>query len=426
VNKRFFFRREVWIIGLIMLLTITTAATVVSRGGNGYGNANRNPGLFFVDYRHLDGGKDGIALVDLNPESKRFGKIMQRKEIGTGVLPHHLYFNNEEKRLYTTALGGDYLYEVILDKGRDGVPRMTRIVPVDTGGNLVGEDMFFTRDNSRYYVTFLMGQGGEKAGSVGVFDARTNELIETIVAPSPDDPSSGQPFIMHPHGISANEDLGLMMVTSDAHAEQPIEIGNTVTTIDMATNKPIKTQLVAESWDDLSETVEVLMLRGDLPPYALVTTINGGDIWIAEYDEASGTFGEFVEVVDGEQEGLGVALEFYIHSNHHGEKELYVSFAVPGVVNVYSLDSLPDLPLKRTITTGPGAHHMAFFETESGRELIVVQNNLINIDGLNDGTLMVLDSHTGELVRTLDMAEDYGLMPESIESAFGHGADLHH
>ncbi len=69
---------------------------------------------------------------------------------------------------------------------------------------------------------------------------------------------------------------------------------------------------------------------------------------------------------------------------------------------------------------------MAFFETESGRELMVVQNNLINIDGINEGTLTVLDSHTGEVVKTLNMRNEYGLLPESIESAFGHGADIHH
>ncbi len=69
---------------------------------------------------------------------------------------------------------------------------------------------------------------------------------------------------------------------------------------------------------------------------------------------------------------------------------------------------------------------MAFFETESGRELIVVQNNLINIDGLNEGTLTVHDAHTGELVRSFNMRDEYNALPESIESAFGHGADLHH
>jgi DNA-binding beta-propeller fold protein YncE len=416
-----------WIAVFTLLAIVPFTSFSVASGMPGRsGGGKLNPGLFFVDYRHLEGGKDGIALVDLNPESQDFGRIIQRQGIDEGVLTHHVYWNHDESRLYTTALGGSNLYEVILDQGRDGVPRITRIVPIDTGGNLVGEDMFFTRDNRRFYVTFLGGQGGEKAGSVGVFNARTNHLIETIQAPMPEDPASGQPFIMHPHGISANEDLGLLMVTSDAHPELPIEIGNTVTTIDLATNKPIKTQLVADSWEDLSEPVEVLLLRDGLPPFALVTTLSGGDIWVAPYDQASGTFAAFVKQVEGSDQGLGVALEFYIYTSHHGEQELYVTFGVPGIINVYSLDRLPELPLKRTLPAEPGAHHMAFFETESGRELVVVQNNLLNLEGLNAGTLQVIDIHSGEVIKTLDMPAEYGLMPESIEWAFGHGADLHH
>jgi DNA-binding beta-propeller fold protein YncE len=422
MNDRLFLRRSI----LVALISILAMAATFSAVAGSLDKSRANPGLFFVDYRHLNGGKDGVALLDLNPESKHFGKVLQRKAIGEGVLPHHLYFNNDESRLYTTALGGSMLYELILDKGRDGVPRITRVVPIETGGNRVGEDIYFTRDGSRFYMTFMGGQGGPKDGTVGVFDARTNELIETIQA-LPDDANPAKPFISHAHGISANEDLGILMVTNTINpADLASEVGNTVTAIDMATNDVRSTHLVADNPQDLSQPVEVLLTRDDLPPFALVTTINGGDIWVAPYDAETSAFGTFIKQVDGGAQGLGVALELYIHANHHGEKELYVSFGLPGIVNVYGLDQLPELPLKRTLHAGAGAHHMAFFETEGGRELVVVQNNLLNAPGLNAGTLQVIDTHTGELVGTVDLPAEYGLMPESIESALGHGADLHH
>lgn len=416
---------------ILVLLAVTGLATLSAMGATAGGTdqapgLQENLGLFFVDYRHLDGGQDGVALLDLNPESADFGRILQRKFIGEGVLPHHLYFNRAQDRLYTTSLGGTRLYEVIIDKGADGLPRITRFIPIDTDGNLVGEDMYFTEDGSRYYVTFMGGDGSLEGGSIGVFDAQSNELLETITAPAPADRSSGEPFILYPHGISANEELGIMMVTSTAHPDGASGFGNTVTAIDMATNEPIRNYLVADAPNDLSAPVEVILLRDDLPPYALATTLNGADIWVAPYDETSGAFGEFEKQVEGEESGLGVALEFYIHTNHHGEAELYVSFAVPGVVNVYSLDNLPELTLKRTLVAEPGAHHMAFFTTESGREALVIQNNLLNIDGLNTGTLTVLDTHTGERLGTVDLPDEHDLMPEAIESAFGHGHDYHH
>ena len=419
--------------GLLFLVLIAAlvagAATALNARAGGKDEApglTENPGLFYVDYRHLDGGQDGVALLDLNPESADFGRILQRKSIGEGVLPHHLYFNRSQERLYTTALGGEMLYEVIRDNGADGVPRITRFEPIDTGGNLVGENMYFTEDGSRYYVTFMGGLGGDNGGSVGVFDAETNELLETITAPAPADRSIDEPFILFPHGISANEELGIMMVASSVHPDLVTELGNTVTAIDMETNEATRTYRVADAPDDPSGTTEVFILRDDFPAYALAATVIGGDIWVAPYDETTGAFAGFEKQIEGEDTGLGAALEFYIHTNHHGEAELYVSFGAPGVVNVYSLDDLPELTLRRTLPAAPGAHHLAFFTTESGRELMVVQNNLLNFDGLNAGTLMIVDIETGEVVETVDLPASHSLLPESIESAFGHGHDYHH
>jgi DNA-binding beta-propeller fold protein YncE len=136
-----------------------------------------------------------------------------------------------------------------------------------------------------------VGFGGERDGSIGVFDVQTNELLQTIVAPEPENPASGEPFLLYPHGISANEDLGLMLVTSTVHPDLVTGMGNTVTLIDMATNQPVQTVLVGESWEDLSQPVEVLMLRDGLPSYALVTTVMGGDIWTAPFDEETGRLG---------------------------------------------------------------------------------------------------------------------------------------
>ncbi len=64
-----------------------------------------------------------------------------------------------------------------------------------------------------------------------------------------------------------------------------------------------------------------------------------------------------------------------------------------------------------------------------GRSLVGRYNcrdDLLNIPGLNGGTLQVIDTHTGEVLKILDLASQHSLMPEAIESAFGHGADLHH
>lgn len=412
----------------LMLVLSLVGSIPVSAHGTGGGIAPN--GLFFVDYRSLNGAADGVALINLDPESADFGQIKQEFELGEGVLPHHLYYNHDQSRLYNTTLGGEFLYELILERDENGMPTIVGSTAIDTGESVVGEDMFFTADGDTYWMTFLGGLGGERDGSIGVFDAQTNELIKTIVAPEPENPASGEPFILYPHGISANEDLGYLMVTSTVHPDLATGVGNTVTVIDMETDEPVQTALVSESWEDLTQPVEVLMLRDDLPSYALVTTIFGGDIWIAPFDEQSGRLGEFSEAIDGGANGLGVALEFYIGPGEDLESDedqlLYVSFAVPGVVNAYSLDNLPELELVKSFPAEAGAHHFGFFMTESGREAIVIQNNLLNGEGINAGTLTIVDIHTGESLGTLDLAGDYGMMPESVESAIGNAHFIHH
>lgn len=390
----------------------------------GPADARSSGGLMFVDYRHLGGGADGVLLLETDPESDRFGDIFERLELGVAVAPHHLYFDHAQQRLYTTALGGPFMYEIQLETGADAMPSMAGAQVIDTGQNQVGEDVFFTADGSRFFMTFLVGHGGERGGSVGVFDARTNELVHDIVAP--EGQGEGEPFILYPHGISANEEIGLMMVTSDAHPDGVSGVGNTVTLIDMDTHEPLETYLVGEDASNLTETVEVLMLRGGLPPFALVSTISDASIWVAGYDKGARRFTTFKRKFDGRAMEFGVALEFYIHRAALGEPELYVSFGVPGVVAVFGLDALPELPLRRTIRAEPGAHHMVFFETRSGRDAIVVENNLLNLDGLNHGSLTVHDTQTGERLGIIDLPASDDLMPESIESAHGHGHDFHH
>ena len=421
-------RVSIWAVtALILVMSLLGSVSVTAHGGEGQGIAPN--GLFFLDYRNLNGGADGVLLINLDPESEDFGEILQTFELGEGVLPHHLYYNHDQSRLYNTTLNGEYLYELLFERDDNGVPTIIGSTPIDTGESIVGEDIFFSADGDYFWITFIGGKGGERDGSIGMFDARTNELVETIIAPEPEDPASGQPFILYPHGISANEDMGYMVVTSTVHPDLTTGVGNTVTLIDMETNEPVQTVLVAESWDDLSQPVEVLLLRDELPSYALVTTVYGGDVWVAPVDEETG-LGEFTEVIDGSAEELGIALEFYMGPGEDIESDedqlLYVSFALPGVVNAYSLDNLPELELVKSYQAEAGAHHFGFFVTESGREAMVVQNNLLNGEGINAGTLTIVDIHSGEQLGRLDLAGDHGMMPESIESAMGNAHFIHH
>ncbi|MCT2560791.1 hypothetical protein [Chryseobacterium herbae] len=386
-------------------------------------NDNHNPDLphdssFYIDYRSLKGLQDGVAVIELDPEAPNFGHISSKLELGVGVLPHHLYYNQGANKLYTTALGGSYLYQIKTEKDKNGQPKLVSATPINTGENTVGENLFFTNDG-RYFMTFMGGAGGPKDGSVGVFNANNNQLIKTIKAPIQANPNQ---FIMYPHGISVNEEKGIMMVTSTIHPDLTTGMGNTCTLLDMNTYELKETYLVADSQTDLSSPVEVLLLRGKFPQYALATTMLGGDIWIAPYNAATKKYDAFSKIFDGSTQGLGWALEMYIDDN----SKLYVSFADPGKVLVFDISNLPQLKLLKTLTADKGAHHMVFFTTKKGKEVVAVQNNLLDIPNLNSGTISVIEIQTGKTLGTVDLRTKYGILPESIEGTNGPGSYMHH
>jgi hypothetical protein len=101
---------------------------------------------FYIDYRSLNGKPDGIAVIELDPEAPNFGNISSKLELGVGVLPHHIYYNQSANKLYTTALGGKYLYQIKTEKDNNGQPILVAATPIDTGENTVGENLFFTND----------------------------------------------------------------------------------------------------------------------------------------------------------------------------------------------------------------------------------------------------------------------------------------
>ena len=390
------------------------------------------------------GTAHSLAIVELDPEAENFGEILTEYEYDGFELPlHHLYYS-PSGRLYST--GQDpacSLAEVDLSRDATGAPVIGGMECLDTGGQVVGEDIVWHEVNGteRMFVTFMGGTGLDQAdgGSVGVFDPQTNELLEIIEARK-SEVGEGEPYIMYAHGLSAYGDR--MVISSTVHPDRQSGVGNAVTVIDLATLEPIQNITVedAKPLGFPSSPVEVLFVRPDISesatPSVLVNTMFGFEVWQIPYDETEKSFGEPQKLYDGASEGTAVPLEFY-----GNESELFISHALPGVVKRYALDSLPKLvPSGPDIVADPGAHHMIFYSSSSGRPLIAVQNNLLNLGNaededptdidfiakLNAHTVTVHDLETGERLASLDFKERYRKGIDNMDALFGSGFVHHH
>ena len=76
----------------------------------------------------------------------------------------------------------------------------------------------------------------------------------------------------------------------------------------------------------------------------------------------------------------------------------------------------------QSIKTAEGAHHVAF---SPDRRYAFVQNNLLNLPGLSDGSISVVDLGKGKTVASIDTLKNKGLNPNCIillpEWSTGHG-----
>ena len=390
------------------------------------------------------GTQHSVAIVEMDPEAENFGAILNEFELPDLQIPlHHVYYS-PTGRLYATGLDPKCsLAEIGLARNASGVAQINGVECLDTQGQQVGEDiMWHTVNGTEYmFVTFMGGTGVEQSdgGSIGVFDPQSNAVVKIIEARK-SQVADGQPFIMYPHGISAFGDR--MVIASTIHPDLATGVGDSITVIDLNTFTPIQNIVVedAKPVGFPSSPVEVLFVRPDIvqdvKPAVLVNTMFGFETWRIPFNLADKSFGTPEKLYDGVTNGTGVPLEFY-----GNETELFVSHALPGVVKRYELSKLPDLVSSGPdIVADPGSHHMMFYSTRSGRKVIAVQNNLLNLGNAADNdptdidfiakvnahTVTVHDLDTGERLASIDFKTRYNKGIDNIDGLFGSGFVHHH
>jgi DNA-binding beta-propeller fold protein YncE len=134
----------------------------------------------------------------------------------------------------------------------------------------------------------------------------------------------------------------------------------------------------------------------------------GGTIWAGVWDPTIKDF-RFDEAFDFNPLGSGVPLEMYF--NEKGDR-FYVTTASPGHFHIFDISGDILKPkLLKTLPVGAGAHHVSFSPDE---RLAFVQNNLLGLQGMDDGSVTVIDLVKGEVVASMDTLKKQGLNPNSI------------
>ncbi len=331
--------------------------------------------------------KEGIAILDVDPRSPTFGKILADIPLPSDLVAHHIFYNRDKTKAYVTALGKSILH--VMDLTRFPY----RLKAVEVPGCSVLEDVVVTPDNKTWFLT-CMG-----SHNVVVGDAVTDRPLKTIAAPHP-----GPPYIRWPHGIALNAGIDRLIVTSTISPDLKTP-GESVTVLEASTGRVLSTHKLVIKPDAKSAPVEVMFHPAR--PVAYVTNMIEPALWRGVWDAARKTF-EFRVADDLGKRGQGFALE--MEFNAKGDR-LYVTAAKPGVVNVYDVADPAQPRFLQTIPAAPGAHHLVFSPDE---KYLFVQNSLLNLPGMDDGSITVIDVAQDKAIHSINTLKDAGYNPNCI------------
>ena len=335
--------------------------------------------------------KEGLAIVDVDPKSPTFGKWLMDIPLPPDLVAHHIFYNRDLSKAYITALGKSVLH--VIDMKRFPY----RLKAVEISDCKVLEDVVFSEDNKTWYLT-CMGSDNVIMGN-----AVADQPIKTIAAALP-----GPPFISHPHGIALHNKIDRILVTSTVRPSDLGEPGETVTVIEASTGSVLSTHKVSLNPSPSGAApVEVMFVHGANPPIAHITNMLGATLWVAVWNPNTKAF-TFRQADDYAPRGQGMPLEMLY--NRKGDR-LYVTTAKPGYVNVYDVGDPQRPKFLKAIAAAPGAHHLVF---SSDERYLFVQNSLLNLPEMSDGSITVIDVNKGEPIASVDTLKDQGFNPNCI------------
>ncbi len=334
--------------------------------------------------------REGIAVIDVDPDSKNFAKIINDIPLPTDLVAHHIFYNKDLSKAYITALGNGPLH--VMDM-KDNPLQPKKVNVPDCK---VGEDVVFSKDNKTWYLT-CMG-----SSNVIVGDAQTDKVIKVIAA------DSEKAFIRYPHGISINDDIDRMIVTSTVRPSDLGDAGETVAVIQTSTGKVLSSHKLSDKPSSGAAPVEVVFLPGSKPPVAYINTMFGGALWTATWNASNKNF-DFQQAFDFNAVKQGVPLEIYFNDNND---RMYITTANPGYFNIFDISGSVLKPkLIKAIPTAGGAHHVVFSPDE---QYAFVQNSFLNLPDMSDGSISVIDLKKQEFKTNINTLKDQGFNPNCI------------
>ena len=329
--------------------------------------------------------KEGIAIIDVDPNAPTFGRILVDIPLPPDLVAHHIFYDRQMEKAYVTALGKPELHVFNMNE----FPY--RLKRIDVPKCDMVEDVVFSEDNRTWYLTCM------NSANVYVGETATDKITGIIDLPG-----------TNPHGLVVLSDIDRLLVTSTITGDLKTPREELIV-VEASTHKVLGTLKMSNKKSPSGVApVELLRVPGSDPAIVYTTNMFGAALWTAIWNPATKKF-DVAEAFDLAPVNGAVPLEMYFVDNG---KTMYVTSANPGLLHIFDLSGNPAKPkLVKSMKTGQGAHHVGL--TRDGRYGFV-QNSFINLPGMRDGSVSVVDLKAQKVIASMDTLKNQGFNPNSI------------
>ncbi len=208
------------------------------------------------------------AILDIDPESPAFSKILMQVPLPPDLVAHHIFFDRTQTKAYVAALGKAELHTFSLTE----FPYRLRKIPVP--GCEVGEDAIFSEDNSTWYLTCM------SSAAVAWGDVATDTVRVLMKFPG-----------TYPHGVAVHTGIDRGLVTSTVRASDLGDAGEVVSVFQPSTKKVLGQIKLSNKPSPAGEApVELLFVLGANPPVVYSTNMFGASLWAATWNPTGQDF----------------------------------------------------------------------------------------------------------------------------------------
>lgn len=235
-------------------------------------------------------GSDKLVTVDVNPKSKKFGKVIHTLSLGGRNEAHHVGLSDDRRYLWGGGLDSSHIF--IFDiASNPAKPKLVKVVKdfVEKTGGIVGPHSFYAAPG-RMIITALSNNEDHGGKTATVIYNNKGEFVKTI--PMPTNEIGGVKGDGYNYDVAINPKKNAMLTTSFTgwnnymmdlgkmvkDPEAMKNFGNTSIMWDYKTMKPLKI------FNTPGAPLEARWNWGKGDDFAVTTTALTSKIWVYKQD----------------------------------------------------------------------------------------------------------------------------------------------